>query len=122
MDSGVVKTMWRAVEDDPPSCRCRDRYWVRRKVLAKRGEDAIADKDDNDTPLLVVIGQSANILCPGADLVEVNGENASQTVVVVGLQTLKRVKSNKVIQDICRIFLDLLGSNNLLFMVLVNLS
>jgi hypothetical protein len=52
MDSGVVKTMWRAVEDDPPSCRsrCRDRYWVRRKVLAKRGEDAIADEDDDNTP------------------------------------------------------------------------
>jgi hypothetical protein len=54
MDSGVVKTMWRAVEDDedPPSCfsRCRDRYWVRRKVLAKRGEDAIADEDDDDIP------------------------------------------------------------------------
>ena len=46
MDSGVVKTMLRAVEDDPPFCRCRDRYWVRRKVLAKRGEDAIADGDD----------------------------------------------------------------------------
>ena len=52
---------------------------------------------------------------------EVNGDNASQTDVVVELQTLKWVKSNKVTQDICRIFLDLLGSNNLLFMVLVNM-
>ena len=71
--------------------------------------------------MLAVIGLLDILLCPGADLVEVNGDNASQTDVVVELQTLKWVKSNKVTQDICRIFLDLLGSNNLLFMVLVNM-
>jgi dephospho-CoA kinase len=65
-----------------------------------------------------------SILCPGAYLVEMNGDNASQTVVVVvvvvvEIQTLKRVKRNKITRDICRIFLDLLG-DNLLFMVLVN--